>query len=333
MYLFNLKYLFKILISCFFFFWVFHLKAQNENHLQPFSDLLTVNPAFSGLNKYTSFHTGNQYYSLSKDQAYNLFYATYSGYSEKLNGGLGFTFKHGLMAKQQINTTEFGISYAGFEIRTPNGRIIPSVNTGILLATKQWFSYFMDMLFARKDVLPNPPGKKFTKYYIIKPGAGFLWDSESAIWGLSANFPIKHKLSDNFVEDVKNNSHFPVNLSFYFAKKRNSNRKGLKSIPFQTYPEIIILYNEDFILSRVSLNIQRTTKSFGLFLQNDFTNNMHCVGGTIGYRTNNIKINLNSGIGIPGISDNSGATCELSLNIIIPPVNYSKIKPWAPKRK
>jgi len=323
----------KILFSCIIIFTAFYAKAQSESYLQPFSDLLIVNPSFSGFNKNTNFHTGNQYYRPSNEKAYNLYYASFDTYSNKLKGGYGFTFQHGLMADLNMNLTKVGLSFAGFEIKTANGRIIPSLSAEIALASKQWFAYFIDMIFDRPQYEASFPGEKYTRYYILEPGAGFIWDSKSITWGLSTSFPLQYSLAPNTTESGKNTKQLPLSLSFYFARKMHGNRNGLKSSPFKASPEVIVFYNEAFILSRISLKVEQVHKIYGFFVQNDFTNNIHIVGGTIGYHQNQFKLNLNTGIGIPGISNNIGATCELSLNIIIPPVFYSKINPWAPQKK
>ncbi|MCY1719314.1 hypothetical protein OU798_03120 [Prolixibacteraceae bacterium Z1-6] len=328
-----MKFVAKILVSCIIFLTASNLKAQTETYLQPFSGLLILNPAFAGYDKNTSFHSGNQYYSPAKDQSLNLFYVTYDTYSDKLKGGLGLTFQHGLIGDQNITLSKLGTSYAGSEIRTTIGSLIPSISAELSLATKQWHTYLIDRIFDPKGDMPSPPGKQFNRYYIFKPGIGLLYELNSSIWGFAASFPLQFSLSDDTAEGIQNAGEIPVSLSFYFSKKVRGNRNGLASKQFLAYPEVILFYNKAFLLSRVSLYIEQENKVYGIFIQNDFTYNIHCIGGTFGWRRNNFKINLNTGVGIPGISNNIGVTGELSLNIIIPPVDYSKINPWAPKRK
>jgi hypothetical protein len=328
-----LKFANKILFGGVILLQAFIAKAQNETYLQPFASLLISNSAFAGLNDNTNFNTGNQFYSINEEEAYNLFYATYDTYSDKLNGGIGLTFQSGIIGSRNISTTELGLSYAGFKIKTANGKIISSISVNTLLATKQWFSYILDETFSQTDYIPSPPGKKFTRYYLLKPGAAFLWDTKTATVGLSAKVSKMYSLSDEDEVPYKNEEISPLSLTFYFNKKIKGNRNGLKASPYEAYPELIVFYNQDFISSRASYRIEHIHKSYGVFMQNDFTNSIHCLGGTLGYRNNNLKINLNMGIGIPEVSESMGTTCELSLHIIIPPVYYSKIKPWAPKLK
>lgn len=328
-----MKRVIKILIGCVFIFSTFNGRGQNETYLQPFSSPLLTNPSFAGLDKNTSFHTGNQYYYLSEDRAYNQFYATYDTYSDKLKGGIGIWFQHGLIGQENKSTTELGFAYSGFKKDIGDGNILFSANLGMLIATKQWFTYFLDEMLIKPGEVPSQPGKQFNRYYLMKPGAGFLYNSKGFTFGLSANFPLQFNLSNDYEPGYIKNEKGPLSLTLYLAKKVAGNRKGLKSSPFQTYPELTVFYNKEFVLSRASLKIEHIDLCYGLFIQNDFTNNILCLGGTIGYRLNNLSVNLNSGFGIPGISDETGATFDLSLGIIIPPVHYSKIKPWAPKQK
>lgn len=328
-----MKFVVKILIGCLITFFAHVSWGQNETYLQPFSSLLTINPAFAGYNKNTNFNTGNQHYYLNENEAYNLFYTTYDKYSEKLKGGIGVWFQHGIIGQNNISTTELGFAYSGFERKFSEGRILFSANTSVLLATKQWFAYSLDKLLINKTDTPSLPGKKFTRYYLIKPGVGFLCEIKSLTFGLSGNVPFNFNLTDDGEEGYQKPQQIPVNLSFYLAKKVGGNRRGLKSSPFEATPELIVFYNQEFVLSRANFKITHTDNIYGIFIQNDFTNNIHCLGGILGYRINNTSIHLISGVGIPGISDEIGVSFELALNITIPPIYYSKIKPWAPKRK
>lgn len=327
-----MKSVFKILVPYFLLISTLNGRAQSESYLQPFSNLLSINSSFAGYNDNTSFRTGNQFYSINEDKAYNLFYATYDTYSSKLKGGIGFTFQHGIIGAQNISTTELGFSYARFRKKTQNGQFIGSINLNALIATKQWYAYIMDQFLLKADDTPSAPGKKFTRYYILKPGGSFLFDTRSVLFGLSATVPLQYSMASDG-DGTQVTDKFPLSASFYLAKKMAGNHKGLKSSPYQINPELIVFYNEEYIVSRIHLKVEKVDKSYGAFIQNDFTNNIHCLGATIGYRNRNTRINLNAGAGIPGISDDIGAIIELSLNIVVPQVYYSKIKPWAPKRK
>lgn len=306
--------------------------AQSETYLQPFSNLLSVNSSFAGFNGNTNYNTGSQFYRLNEDRAYNLFYASYDTYSEKLKGGIGFTFQHGIIAEQNISTSELGFSYAPFRKKTREGQIIASLDINALMATKQWYVYLLDQILLERESEPSPPGKEFARYYILKPGASFLVDTRNIIFGVSATTSLQNNLASDG-EVMPENDKLPLSLSFYLAKKMNGNRNGLKSSPYRINPELIFFYNDEYVFSRIHVKVEQIDKSYGVFVQSDFTNSVHSLGATIGYRYKNTRINLNAGAGIPGISDDIGVIMEFSLNIIIPPVYYSKINPFAPKRK
>lgn len=321
----------KILIYSCAFFSAHNTFGQNETYLQPFTSPTLINPSFSGYNSNTSFRSGNHYYSLSADRAYNLFYSSYDTYSDGLKGGIGFNFQHGIIGHNNISTTELGISYARLVKKNKKEQFIISAQTGFLLGTKQWYTYFIDRGLKDPDDQPSPPGKKFTRYYRIKPGCAFLWKSQTLLWGASVILPLESSLSHKSDKTFIKSDDFPLNATLYLAKTISSNRKGLKSSPFETYPELIVFYHENFFMSRLSMNVKHIDCSYGLFMQNDYSNNIHCLGGCIGYRKNNMRINFNAGLGIPAISDKVATICEFSLYIVIPTIAYSKVKPWTPK--
>lgn len=323
----------KILITFAILLYSFTGFGQKETYLQPFSSLLVLNPTFAGRNGNTHFNTGNQYYYISEEKAYNLFYATYDKPLENNQGAIGVSLLHGTIGQYNTSTSELAFSYSGFEQKFESGSIMFSASTGILLASKQWFNYFLDNFLIKEGEEASPPGKKFSHYYLVKPGLGFLANFNSITLGLSGNFPLSFNISHSGEKGYQETEEVPLNVSFYLAKKEGGNRYGLKSSPFESYPELIVFYNKEFILSRASFKINHTDRTYGVFVQSDFTNSIHSVGGTIGYRFNNTNLNISTGVGIPGISDKLGVTCEFSVNIIIPPVYYSKINPWVPQKK
>lgn len=307
--------------------------GQNETYLQAFSNLLLLNPTFAGVNNNTNFSTGNQYYYLSEEQSYNLFYASYDKPFNKAKGAYGVWLQHGTITQYNTCTSELGFTYSGFEKKYTNGSIKFSASTGIVVGSKQWFNYLLDNILVKKGEEASPPGKKFLHYYLLKPGLGFLGNFNTFTFGISGNYPLAFNVSHQGEKGYQRIGGVPINLSFYLSKKMGGLRHGLTSSPFETYPEIIVFYNNEFILSRASLNIKHIDKTFGVFAQSDFTNNVHCLGGTLAYRFKNTSIKLNAGSAIPGISNTMGGTFEISLNILIPHINYSEINPWAPQKK
>lgn len=307
------------------------LQAQTESPLQAFSNPMMINPAFAGFDNQTSLHVGNQYYFVDSANAYNLLYFSYDTYSDKLNGGIGVFFQQGIIGKRNISTTEIGFAYAGIPQKTQNGNIRFAVNLNFLLATKQWYVATLDgIMLDPAQAEPNPPGEAFLRYLLLKPRLSFLWDTRKVTWGITAGYPLKVNFNSDSTEAQLGS---PASFTLYVSKNREGYQNGLKSKPFVFVPELVFYYQEDFILSRVHAYIEFTGATFGAFLQSDFTHNIHTLGGTAGLASGNLRIDLSAGAGLPGISDNVGFCAELSLKLVVPRVDYSKINPWATKAK
>ena len=304
--------------------------AQNESPLQPLSNPVLINPAFAGLDNLTKVYVGNQFYHVDSTESFNLLYVTYNTYSDKLKGGIGIFFQQGIIGSDNIGTSEIGFAYSGFPKKTENGNIRFGLNANFLLATKQWFVSTLDKIMIDPELEPNPPGRESLRYLMIKPRFSFLWDSHTVRWGLTAGIPLKLDLAS---DGEKQGDVFPANATLYIAKSREGYKKGLKTKPYVFIPELIVFYQEDFILSRFHAYIEHTSNTMGAFLQSDFTNNIHILGGTFGIAQDNFRIDLSAGAGIPGISDEIGISGELTLQLVVPRIDYSKINPWATKRK
>jgi len=306
-------------------------RAQNESPLLVFSNPIMINPAFAGFDNQTSLHVGNQYYLIDSAQAYNLLYFTYDTYSDKLNGGIGLYFQQGIIGSRNISTSEFGFSYAGVPRKTKNGSIRFAVNANFLLATKHWYVASLDgIMIDPRQTDPNPPGEEFLRYLLLKPRLSFLWDTRAVTWGISAGYPLKVKFNTDSLDAQQS---MPAAFTLYISKNREGYKKGLRTRPYLFVPEIIFHYQEDFIISRIHAYIEHTSITFGTFLQSDFTHNIHTLGGTFGIAEGNIRVDLSAGAGVPGISNNTGFCGELSLKLIVPRIDYSKINPWATKAK
>jgi len=320
----------KILVFCVLLGQASGSSGQNETYLLPFGNRAALNPSFAGLNNNYSYHTGNQYYFINSEQTYNLFYASWDAYSDKLKGGVALSFSQGLISQRNISTSQFGASYSGFPIATKNGEILLSAGTNLGVGTKQWSVAFLDEVLTDKDDASSLPGKAFLRYALIKPQVGFLWMSEQFQLGLTAAVPYRFDIATDAIEPLEEST--PLSLTLYLAKKMNKKIRDLYSRPFLLSPELIVFYHEEFIFSRLRMVSEHTNKTWGFFIQNDFTNQIHTFGGTLGYRNNYVRLNINTGLGIPGLSDSNAFLCELSLHIIVPPFNYSKNYPWSPDK-
>lgn len=301
------------------------VRAQNESFLQPFWNPVILNPGFAGLDKTTSVRTGNQHYYLNDSAAFNIFYATYDTWSDKLRGGIAIYFKQGIIGQRNISTTEIGFGYSGYPRKTKNGKIRFSAGTDFLMATKQWWVFALDGILLDPNTPPNPPGNGFLQYFLLKPRLGFLWEVESISWGITGGAPIQMKSSADTTSGNKNS----LNLSFYLSKKSEGYKKGLHSLPYRLNPELMVFYQNDFILSRFRIYVENTFSTLGLFIQSDFTNKMHTIGGTLGLAREYTRLDISMGAGIPVNSSTIGFCGEVALHLTIPKIDYGKRNPWS----
>ena len=269
-----------------------------------------------------------QFHTLSKEEAYNEFRLTYDKYSNKLEGGLAFYFQQGLLGDLNINTTEFGFGISR-HLKTNEAVFIPSVKLNLQFASKQWFVNMMDFILAKEIEPPSPPGAQFSRYYKIKPRIGFLWDSPAWQIGTSAMFPIGKYFAE---DDNQTNLNHPV-FNVYITKKTRGKRRGLISEPFKALPEAVLLYSNKTLLSRIGVRVEQTDIMYAFFIQNNFSENLHGAGASLGWKIENIRINLTAGMSLPAISDQITVFGEATFALIIPPSYYSEKNPWSPKKK
>lgn len=325
-----MRWVFKILAFLILVVTALPGSGQTENYLIPFSNSVAINPGLAGINNNNSFRTGNQYYFVNSEKTYNLFYATRDYYSSKLKGGIALNFSQGMISERNISTSSIGFSYAGFPIRTNNGQILLCFGTSIVAATKHLTVAFLDKIIADENDIPSIPGKEFLRYSIIKPQIGFLWSRNGLHFGLMAAMPYRVDIATDDLDPQETTT--PASLTLLVSKKMDKRVRDLYSRPFLLSPELVVFYHEEYIFSRLQLLSEHTKKTWGFFVQNDYTNKIHTLGGTIGYRNNFTHLKMNTGVGVPGLSRNSSFLIELSLNIVVPPFNYSKNNPWAPNK-
>jgi len=318
----------KILVCCILLFSGWTSRAQNETYLLPFDNRIEINPGLAGLNKNSSYRTGNQYSYLNSEETYNLFYAAWDAYSNKLKGGVALNFSQGMLSKQNITTTSLGFYYSGFPIKISDSKILFTAGTDVLAATKHWAVAFLNNVIPHDNDALIQQGESFFRYYIFKPKFGFLWTNNSLQIGVTSTVLHTRNVAYSLIEPTTS-----LGYTLYVSKKMDNRVRDLYSKPFEMSPELVVFYNEEATIARLRLLAEYTDKTWGAFIQNDFTNQITTLGGTIGYRHNFMRFNLNAGMGIPGASDYNAFMCELSFNIIVPPFSHSKYNPWAPPKR
>jgi len=304
-----------ILVAC-------KASAQNESPQLPFSNPIVLNPAFAGIDQYTQVVTGNQYYHIDSTTSFNILYFSYNTFSEELNGGLGLFFQQGIIGARNISTSEIGFAYSSLPRKTKDGDIRFGIGLNFLLASKQWFAGTLDRILTDQNSSSG-------SYLLLKPRFSLLGNTRTFRWGITAGIPLQLEFASNSDnEDV-----FPLNTTLYLARIKEGYKHGLTSQPFIFVPELMVFYQQDYLISRVNARLKHSDNSLGAFLQSDFTNNIHTLGATFGLAGNNIRLELNAGAGIPGISDEIGFCGELSLQLTVPHTDYTQINPWAPRKR
>jgi len=302
--------------------------AQSEKFFIPFSSRLLLNPSFAGLDKSTTVWTGFQVNSLSEKTIYNQYSLTYDYYSQEMEGGVAFYFQQGLIGKSNINTLETGFTLTR-HYKANKALLIPSLNINLQFATKQWYVQFIDQILNKQFTPPSPPGYDFARYARIKPRAGLLYSSDFYKIGLSALVPLGINISDEENELGLND---PVYV-FHFSRLSGGLRKGLVSKPFKSSPQLIVLYAKNVFVTRAALHFEEVYRTYSVFAQNNFTAGLHSIGGTFGWKFDYLRINTAVGARLPYISENVSFFGEISLQLRIPAVYYSKKNPWKPKTK
>jgi len=74
-----------------------------------------------------------------------------------------------------------------------------------------------------------------------------------------------------------------------------------------------LFYQNGFFISRTSPKIEHVDRNIALFIQNNFNDNFHTLGGTLGRRKENFRIHFSTGVGISVISDKITFAGEITL--------------------
>ena len=297
------------------------LAAQEGKNMLPVSNKLLLNPSFAGWDKNTTVQTGDYFMSESKEDLNHIFYLTYDTYSEKLKGGVGYYFFQGLHGNVNTNETGFGFTYSK-TLPTGAGRnFIPSFTINYKLANKQWFVQTMEPL--------TPPGKELLRYNIILPRAGILWDLPGRQIGLSAAYSIHVDIADGGEPPPPNSPE----IIFYYSQLIDGKQNGLISKPYEMTPEVIILYSGEIFLTRALLQISDITHNYGFYIQNNFSSNLHGIGGIYGWNFSRFRLNLSAGSAYNFDAGKVAFFGEISLSMMLPYSHFDKKNPWSTPKK
>ncbi len=300
--------------------------GQTEGMLLPVSNKLLLNPSFAGINKNTRIGTSIGFFSESEQKLNHDFHFSWDTYSPKLKGGVALSFFQGLYGAENTNTIGAGFTYSRpFPVKAEK-KLIAAFNLNYRVAAAQWFAYaiqkFPGQYGKTSDATPEP----FQKAAFLRPGVGFLWSSHGLKTGISAWWSQQKGLARN----EKNWKSQPADLLFYFTQTIHGNKNGLTSQPFRTVPEVILLYTREQFISRSGVFLELRDRTCGLFLQNNYTRNLHGIGGTYGRKFLNYDLRISAGTALGAGFQRPVFFGEIALNLIIPLIPGNKKNPWAP---
>ena len=287
----------------------------------PLTNKLLLNPSFAGWDKKTTVQTGDYFMTETEADLNHVFYLTYDTYSEKLKGGLGYYFYQDLYGSQNINETGLGFTYSKPLSRGKGKRIIPSLNLNYKLATKQWFVQMMEPQI--------PPGKELLRYNVFLPRAGILWDSPDWQIGLSGAYFLHIGISEEGEPPPDNSPEIIV----YISKLMDGKQKGLTSMPYEFVPEVIFSYSGNTFLTRSGFQVSSVKHNYGLFIQNNYSSNLHGAGGVFGWNFSRFKVNLVAGSAFHFDTEKIAFFGEVSLALKLPYSYFDQKNPWATPKK
>ena len=300
-------------------------RSQTEHGLLPYSNKLLLNPSFAGLDRSESVWSSLRFFAESAENINNSFTFTYDRWSEKLKAGTAWYFYQGLQGT--INTTYTGAGYTFAKpVNLNQGKLIPSVNLNYWAYTKQWFVYAIDSRLDKTVESYRPPGKNFLLYNQFTPRLGLLWESPELSVGVSASYGHRHLITEpDIVPEFE-----PYHVVVHASQKMRGKQNGLESQPFKASPELVFLYSYNLLLSRAGFRMEQVGHLMSVFVQNNYTDNIHGVAGVFGWKNDILNVILTAGGAYSIQSKKASLFGEISFGMVIPYHFSNDINPWAP---
>jgi hypothetical protein len=300
--------------------------GQSDATLIPLSNKLLLNPAYAGLSRSSNMMSGVQFLINPLQQANHLFSLTYDNFSEKLKGGIAWLFFQGLDGENSSGYTGTGLTFAKSLYTSKNGQLITAANLNYLIFTKQLYGYAAERLVTENDNYHLNNTTPFLKYNELSPRAGLLWSSYGIRTGISLSVPFRFYNG----QKTKNEDHPDYISVISFTKKLEGITRGLLSKPYSAEPEAVVILSDRHLITRAGIKLENTNNNAGLFILNDFSDELHGLAGIFGWNIKNIKISFTAGslysIPFQTISFYGEAFIGVSLRKI----QFDKEKPWAP---
>lgn len=315
----------KIVLLVVFLSIGFVCSSQTEHGFLPYSNKLLLNPSFAGYNRSTSVWSNLHIFAESAENINNSFTVTYDKWSDEIKAGTAWYFYQGLQGK--VNTTHTG---AGFTFSKPltmnESKLIPSVNINYWIYTKQWFVYIIDGQLDKRIDSYRPPGENLLVYNQLTPRMGLLWDAPALTVGFSASYSYRHLVTEpDPLPDFQ-----PLHFIIHASQKMRGNHNGLESRPFRASPEVVFLYSHDLLLSRAGFRMEQVGHLMSVFVQNNYTENIHGIAGVFGLKNDILNVILTMGGAYSIPAQKPSFFGEISFGMVIPYNFANDTNPWAP---
>ncbi len=295
-----------------------------------------MNPSFAGLNRSASTWSNMRFFA-GPDELFNhSFTITHDSWSDKSKTSSAWYFYHGLTG--EINTNHTGAGYTFAKPITINeSEFVPSINLNYWMYTKQWFVYLIDGQLDKSIDPYKLPGKNFFRYSILNPRIGLLWNSPVFNLGISVSYSHRHFEVDTvFIGESKfAQKEFlpkeqPFHMVLHYSQKMRGKQNGLESQPFKASPELVVLYTDNLLLSRAGFRLEQTKNLAAIFIQNNYTDNIHGIAAIFGWKRDNLNVNLTAGGAYSIPARKPAFFGEISLGMIVPYQFINIQDPFAP---
>jgi len=303
--------------------------GQTGQGLLPYSNKLLLNPSYAGWNKNTSIWSGLQFSALPEKRLNHAYTLTYDWWSEKMQGGLAVHYYQGLIGALNTNVSGLGFTFSKPVKTGINAHLIPAIQLNVKTASKQWFVQLIDSMVEDYTEPPSPPGKELLRYQLYQPRAGLVWHTQNIEMGVAASYSFQQKLTE--YETIRDDT--PYHIVFHISGNKRGRKKGLTSKPFKTTPGLILLVSENLLITRTGIKTGQTDRVSGLYIQNNFSDNIHGISGIFGWKMDHVHITFAAGTAYSIPHKKMTFFGETTIGVILPMIDFDKNHPWAAPQK
>lgn len=285
---------------------------------------ILINPSYAGFDYESNVSTSWSVFAKSKDELFNEYTLVYDHYAPKLKGGTAFYLKQGLQGQMNVNTIEMGFSYSP-RITRFKGTFFPSVYIGYNKPVKQWFVYEFDEWRKSFEDYQNTPSRIFLRPDLYKIGGSVLFITNKIRFGISGNYGFQMN-RDTKIES----SRLPYKILVHFSTQANRKTKGILSRTKQISPQFILHLENGLIEGKSEILVSGRNFLYSVFLLNNLTDNIHNLGGSVGFENESMRLVFAGGFGSTLNLDRLIFNSSLSMIIKLSKENVKRIYPYKP---